>query len=396
MPFLTRRLLRATAVVLAVAAAFASGVATGVLGTRGPRADADAATSVSRTVVDEAAERIQGSAARSVGREELDRAAVEGMLGALDDRWSSYFPPGDALSLADGLDGRYAGVGLWLRSTAAGALEVGSVQVGSPAATAGIIAGDTLTAVDGAPVTGKTVAQVVGSLRGTPGTTVTLAVRSRTGERSVEVSRSSFSVADVSVQRLPGKITLARISQFSRGVGRQLRSALGADRSSSSNGVVLDLRGDPGGLIDEAVEVASVFLDKGPVVTVERRGQVATTLEAIGQADTATPVVVMVDGGTASAAEVVAAALQDRNRAVVVGSTTFGKGSVQEPSRLSDGSALEITVGRYRTPSGRSLDGVGITPDVAVDPGAAADVAQRRAVEVLSGLVASLGSSGRG
>ena len=140
----------------------------------------------------------------------------------------------------------------------------------------------------------------------------------------------------------------------------------------------------------------SVFLDGGPVVSYERRGGAPQTLDAAGGGDLTTPVVVLVNNTTASAAEVVTAALQDRNRAVVVGSRTYGKGSVQEPSRLSDGSALELTVGRYLTPAGRSLDGVGVEPDVLVSPQLAPEVAERRAIEVLTGLVAALGGTGRG
>jgi carboxyl-terminal processing protease len=131
-------------------------------------------------------------------------------------------------------------------------------------------------------------------------------------------------------------------------------------------------------------------------VSYERRGRSPKTLDAAEGGDLTTPVVVLVNGTTASAAEVVTAALQDRNRAVVVGSRTYGKGSVQEPSRLSDGSALELTVGRYLTPAGRSLDGVGIDPDVLVPPQASPDVAERRAIEVLTGLVAALDGTGRG
>jgi carboxyl-terminal processing protease len=161
-------------------------------------------------------------------------------------------------------------------------------------------------------------------------------------------------------------------------------------------GVILDLRGDPGGLLDEAVETSSAFLDGGPVVTYEQRGHPRQTLNALGGGNIGMPLVVLVDGGTASAAEIVAGALQDRGRAVIIGSRTFGKGSVQAPSRLSDGSALELTVGHYLTPAGRSLDGVGLQPDVAVPPRAPASVLQGRAIQVLSGLTADAGSSGRG
>jgi len=159
---------------------------------------------------------------------------------------------------------------------------------------------------------------------------------------------------------------------------------------------VLDLRGNPGGLLTEAVEVASAFLDGGAVVSYEKRGEPVRHLDAVGDGDTSVPLVVIVDSGTASAAEVVAGALQDRNRAVIVGTTTYGKGSVQEPHQLSDGSAIELTVGRYLTPSGRSLDGVGIEPDVEVSSRLGAATAEQRALEVLRGLVAASDLSGRG
>jgi carboxyl-terminal processing protease len=171
---------------------------------------------------------------------------------------------------------------------------------------------------------------------------------------------------------------------------------MAANGTQHSDGIVLDLRGNPGGLLDEAVEVASSFLDGGPVVSYERRGKAPRTLQAFSGGDVTTPLVVLVDAATASAAEVVAAALQDRNRAVVVGSRTFGKGTVQEPSRLSDGSGLELTVGRYLTPSGRTIEGVGLEPDVAVPATEPAAVAERRAIEVLTGLVAALDGTGRG
>ncbi|MCU1589731.1 MAG: C-terminal processing peptidase-3 [Frankiales bacterium] len=182
-----------------------------------------------------------------------------------------------------------------------------------------------------------------------------------------------------------GRVT---VPSFTRGTGREVRAALSRLHAQHAAGVVLDLRGNPGGLLDEAVETASAFLDGGPVVTYTRRGGPPVALDALGAGDVATPLVVLVDGGTASAAEVVAGALQDRGRAVIVGTRTFGKGSVQEPWTLSDGSALQLTVARYRTPAGHSLEGVGLAPDIEIAPGSSATVAVRRALEVLTGLVA--------
>ena len=237
--------------------------------------------------------------------------------------------------------------------------------------------------VDGSDLRDASLLTVTTALRGPQGSKATVGL-DRAGHRvTVGIVRGDLVTDDVTVSRLRGGVEVVRVVAFTRGVGRQVRDAL-VDLPGGT-GVVLDLRGDPGGLLTEAVEVAGAFLDGGVVVSYEKRGEPRRDLEALGSGVTTVPLVVLVDPGTASAAEVVAAALQDRNRAVVVGSRTYGKGSVQEPSTLSDGSALELTVGRYLTPSGRVIDGVGVAPDIAVDADRGASVAEQRAVEVLRG-----------
>lgn len=389
-----RRALRVTAFVAVAAVAYVGGVVTGVVGSDDP-------PPVKRTgVIDEAADRIVSKAARPVDREALERAAVEGMLRALGDRWSTYYGRSEFTSFQAALEGHYSGVGLWLRGSTAGSgagVEVGSVQPGSPAERAGVLAGDVLLSVAGKDVTTADVPTVAGLLRGAERSTVRVAVRRGAATRTVSLTRTTFSTADVAVERLAGNIARIAVTGFTRGVGRDVARAMeDAPSGRPAGGVVLDLRDNPGGLLDEAVAVASVFLDGGPVVSYERRGRSPQTLEAFAGGDVATPLVVLVNPSTASAAEVVTAALQDRNRAVVVGTRTYGKGSVQEPSTLSDGSALELTVGRYLTPAGRSLDGIGVEPDVVVPPGEAPEVAEQRAIDVLTGLVAALGGTGHG
>ena len=383
-------MLRVAALVGVVTVAFAGGVVTGVVGS-----DEPTAARPRPGVIDEAADRIASKAARPVEREALERAAVEGMLRALGDRWSTYYGRSEFTSFQSALEGHWSGVGLWLRGTTAGAtaggVEVGSVQPGSPAERAGLLAGDVLLRVGGTDVSSAAVPTVAELLRGTPGSRVVVVVGRGAATRTVTLARASFTSADVTVERLAGGISRIAVAAFTRGVGRDVAAAMATETARRPRGVVLDLRDDPGGLLDEAVSVSSVFLDGGPVVSYERRGAKPRTLDAFEGGDTTTPLVVLVNPSTASAAEVVAGALQDRNRAVVVGTRTYGKGSVQEPSTLSDGSALELTVGRYLTPSGRSLDGVGIEPDVLVPAGAATEVAERRAIDVLTGLVAALG-----
>lgn len=389
-----RRALRVTAFVAVAAVAYVGGVVTGVVGSGDP------APARSSGVIDEAADRIVRKAARPVDRKALERAAVEGMLRALGDRWSTYYGRSEFTSFQAALEGHYSGVGIWLRTRsiggAGGGVEVGSVQPGSPAASAGVRSGDVLLRVDGRDVSTAGVPLVSGLLRGAERSTVEVAFRRGSATRTVSLTRATFTTPDVAVERLRGNIALVSVAAFTRGVGADVQRALDADTGTPAGGVILDLRDNAGGLLDEAVAVASVFLDGGPVVSYERRGKPPQTLDAFTGGDVATPLVVLVNPATASAAEVVASALQDRNRAVVVGTRTYGKGSVQEPSTLSDGSALELTVGRYLTPAGRSLDGVGVEPDVVVPPGEPAEIAERRAIDVLTGLVAALGGTGRG
>lgn len=346
-------------------------------------------------VLDEAATRIAQGASRPIDPAVLERAAVEGMLKALGDRWSSYYTSAEYDSFNAVLEGRYTGVGLWVRLQVDGTFVVSSVQVGSPAAKAGLLVGDELTTIAGNPVLGRSLGTVVAALRGADGSVVSVGYRRGATSATVRLTRAVLADDDVTVDRLRGNVLSLRISAFTRGVGRQVRGAL-AHPTDHVGGVVLDLRGNPGGLVDEAVEVASAFLDGGPVVSYEQRGSGPKVLSALSPGDTKSPLVILVDDETASAAEIVTAALQDRGRAVVVGSRTFGKGSVQEPTTLSDGSALEITVGRYFTPSGKVIDGVGVAPDIAIDVSASPKVAERRALEVLSGLQAALTTNGRG
>ena len=384
----TRRVLGVLAAVAAVGASFTAGVVAGA-GSDEAAGPASAAPTPSG-VLDDAADQIAGSGLRSVDRETLDAAAIAGMLRAAGDPWGSWAD-------ADGS----AGIGVWLRMTDSHVV-VARVGAGSPADRAGIRVDDQLRAVDGRSTAGLSAPVVAAALRGAPGTVVTVVMRRGVAVRTVELVRAEIVPAGVAVAYESsgrGGPTVVRISvpAFTRGVGRQVRTAVDrAERDArtpghGTAGVVLDLRGNPGGLLDEAVETASNFLDGGPVVSYARRSGRTVRLDAVAAGDTHVPLVVLVDGGTASAAEVVAGALQDRGRAVLVGSRTFGKGTVQEPRALPDGSALELTVARYRTPSGRDLEGDGLEPDIEVAAGLPSSVAERRAVEVLTGLVADTG-----
>ena len=390
LPRRTSKIARGVAAFGALAVAYLAGVTTGGVGSQQP------ASAHGDGVLDQAVDRINRQAAHPVSRDELDRAAVEGMLAALDDRWSGYYDPSQFASIEGVLSGRYTGVGIWVRRSADGRVSVTSVQPGSPAAVAGIDSGDELIAVAGASVAGSSVADVVAALRGPAGSSVALVVRHGQVPEHLVLRRTALVAGDVAVDKLASDIVRIRVLAFTHGVGREVRHAVADAEHNNAAGIVLDLRDNPGGLLDEAVDTASAFLNGGPVVTYLHRGEAPRQINAVGHGDTDVPLAVLVNGGTASAAEVVAGALQDRNRAVILGTRTFGKGTVQEPAQLSNGSVLELTVGHYVTPSGRSLDGVGIQPDIEVAPGSTGSTAVDRSIDVLRGLVADNGAAGRG
>lgn len=379
----TRRAVGALAVAAVVAGSFTAGA---VLGAGSAPAGAEA----SGTVLDEAAARIAAGSLHPVDREELDAAAVSAMLRAAGDPWGQWQP-------GDGGASSYAGVGLWLRDGGDGLTVVARVAPGSPAAGADVRAGDEVRAVDDRTAPGVAPPVVASWLRGTPGTPVQVVLARGTAVRTVALTRAPAAPAEVAVRVLTepqGPVAVVTVPAFERGTGRQVRAALAALPATAA-GVVLDLRGNGGGLLDEAVETASAFLDGGVVVRCTRRDGSVQSFDAVGTGDTSTALVVLVDGGSASASEVVAGALHDRDRAVVVGSRTYGKGSVQEPSALSDGSSLQLTVASYTTPDGHSLEGVGLQPDIEVAAASAPEVALRRALDVLPGLVATA-PGGRG
>ena len=293
-------------------------------------------------------------------------AAVEKMVSRSGDRWSSFYTAQEYAGLQQALDGRYVGVGVSVRRIDGGRIQVAGVQAGSPAARAGLRPGDILTAIGATGCTGLPVTEVVADLRGdsVPGSPVTLRVQRGALDLRVAVRRATLATDSVTVVRHEDGPTVVTVAAFTRGAGRQVRDAV----RGSAHGVLLDLRGNSGGLVTEAVATASAFLDGGLVATYDVHGQ-QRALYASPGGNTTAPLVVLVDGGTMSAAEMLSGALQERGRALVIGSRTFGKGSVQMPSTLADGSVAELTVGHYRLPDGRSLDGVGLVPDVVVPVG---------------------------
>ncbi|ANP55400.1 peptidase S41 [Streptomyces griseochromogenes] len=360
-----------------------AGAATGSFPDTGPADSAGrgAAAGAARTAPRH--EDVRKAAAEAMADGKSPMEAAERAVSRSGDRWGAVYSEGEYQEFQEALDGQYTGVGLWARRERDGRIEVTRVQPGSPAADAGIRKGDRLRSVDGADVDGRPVTEVVSLLRGDAddapaGTTVTLGLQRGTRAWNETLRRARLSTDSVTVRKLPGGVTVIKIAAFTKGSGDAVRTAV--REAPADAGVVLDLRGNSGGLVTEAVDTASAFLDGGLVATYDVDGaQRALHAEAGG--DTARPLVALVDGGTMSAAEMLTGALQDRGRAVVIGSRTFGKGSIQMPTKLPDGSVAELTVGHYRTPSGQAVDGRGITPDLEPGP-----QALQRAETVLAGL----------
>ncbi|ROQ68611.1 carboxyl-terminal processing protease [Streptomyces sp. 840.1] len=368
------------------ASVLATGAATGAL-PRGDGRGRDTGTRPVASVADRDA--VADAAAEAVADGKSGTEAAEEVVSRSGDRWGAVYDERAYQEFEQALDGSYTGVGIAARRSADGLVAVARVQPGSPADRAGVRSGDLIRTVDGSRVDRRPVSDVVALLRGdrtgaAAGSPVVLGVQRGSVSRTETLRRARLTTETVTVRRLgpartgAGAAVLIEVGSFTKGSGARVRDAV--RDAPAGAGVLLDLRGNSGGLVTEAVTAASAFLDGGLVATYDVHGE-QRALYADGGGDTARPVVVLIDGGTMSAAELLTGALQDRGRAVTVGSRTFGKGSVQMPSKLAGGSVAELTVGHYRTPAGRSVDDRGITPDLAVSSGA-----QKRAETVLSGL----------
>jgi carboxyl-terminal processing protease len=317
-------------------------------------------------------ERIRADYVEEVDEEELIEAAINGMLTSLDPH-SSYLSPEDAAKMRVQTRGEFGGLGLDVTQEE-GWVKVVSPMDGTPADAAGITTGDFITAVDGQSLMGLTLDESVEMMRGPVGSEVTLTIV-REGETEpfdVSIIRDTIRLQAVRA-RTEGKTVVLRVTTFNDQTFPNLRDGLqeqvdAAGGLDNVNGVVLDLRNNPGGLLDQAIFVADAFLDAGEIVSTRGRhsedGQ-RWNAEA-GDLIDGKPMVVLVNGGSASASEIVAGALQDHRRAVVVGTQSFGKGSVQTVMPLAGDGAMRLTTARYYTPSGRSIQALGIAPDIIV------------------------------
>lgn len=307
-----------------------------------------------------------------VDSEELTNGAIEGMLRTLDP-YSAYLSPERYRELEIGTSGEFGGVGMEV-SVENGVLTVIAPIEGTPAEKAGIKPRDQIIEIDGKPTHGMVVQEAVKLLRGPKGSPVNVTIRrvGEAGPRVVTLVRDKIVVKSVKPELLENDIGYIKLAQFQENTSSELRSALVELESRNGRplrGVILDLRNNPGGLLAEAIDVVDEFIDKGLIVSVRGRTEdQSREYFATKNGDFQEfPIVVMVNEGSASASEVVAEALQDSKRAVILGTRTFGKGSVQTIIKLEDGSGLKLTTAKFYAPSGRSINEVGVTPDITVE-----------------------------
>ena len=315
-------------------------------------------------------QRVRASYVDKVDDEKLIKGAIEGMLSSLDPH-SSYLDSRDFTQLRTQTDGNYGGIGLSV-TMEEGAVKVIAPTEDTPAWRAGIKAGDYITHINGQLVYGGTLDEAVDKMRGAPNTQVKLTVarEGRDEPFDVTVTRAVIEVKPIK-WRVKDNIGIIKIVSFSAHTGADLRAGIrGIEKSLGRRplGYILDLRSNPGGLLDEAVSVSDSFLDKGIIVSQRGRTRedTQTYFARAGDDTGGLPIIVLVDAGSASASEIVAGALQDQHRALVMGERSFGKGSVQTLLPMSPSTALRLTTARYFTPSGRSVQEGGIEPDVIV------------------------------
>ena len=384
----------AVAFAVALAALFAAGLWLGGHPRSLPEPLRDVFVAEPSGLTAEAAEAIQDNYYRPVGETELGNSSLQGMVRELrrrhDDRFSEYFSPEALTAFNEQIEGHFSGIGLTVVEVKKG-LRVASVFPRSPAQKAGSAAGDTIGSGDGESLAGLSSNEATKKIKGPDGSEVTIGVRDgKSGKvRRLTLTRAEVTLPNVSgrVERADGrKLGYVRLLSFSEGAHGQLAGAVEKVKKGGAEGIVVDLRHNPGGLLDEAVLTASLFLPKDKVVvSTDSRTQGKSVHKTTGDRLTSLPLVVLIDGGTASAAEILAAALADDGDAPVVG-TSFGKGVFQEEQSLANGGALKLTVGEYFTPKGVNLaESHGIHPDVKVkdDPKTARDEAEQRAFGVL-------------
>ncbi|MCX6387621.1 MAG: S41 family peptidase [Solirubrobacterales bacterium] len=391
-----RTILRLLALALGVFIVFTAGLRLGANPAGLPESLQKLSGTNGQTAFNEAQRMVRENYYRPIPDSQIQNHAIAGVVASLHDRFSAYLDPKSYALFQHSENPHFSGIGLSVSFSPKGLL-VTKVFPDTPAERAKIQPGETIVSVDGKPLAGKKVGASVSLVTGPPGSPVTVGVIAKSGKpRTLKLKRARISAPSVESEMVTApngtKVGVVALSGFVQGAGAQVSTATRKLIKDGAKAIVLDLRANGGGLLDEGVAVASVFIPKGTVVVTRGRHRAQKTYGASGGAiSTDIPVAVLVDRNTASASEIVAGSIQDRHRGTIVGTRTFGKGVFQEITPLSNNGALDITVGEYFLPSGRNLGGggvktgAGVTPNVKVPASASPTAALNAAVAAVSG-----------
>jgi carboxyl-terminal processing protease len=349
---------------------------------------ASSSTADSGVLLDRVQSIIEQSALVPSSEESITTNAIRGALESLGDPYAAYYDAQQYSDLRTDQTGEFFGIGVTLGLTKDGQPTAATVFDNTPAKRAGLKTGDVFTAVDGVRKTKWDLDEFVRLVRGPAGTKVTLEI-TRAGQKpfSVTLTRERITVPNT-MTKMYGEVGYVRLMTFNELSAKDVADAIKGFDAKGAKGYILDLRGNPGGLLGSAVQVSSIFVENGVIVRVDERGKPEEEQRALGGAITTKPLVVLVDEGSASASEIVTGALKDYGRATIVGVTTYGKGSVQSVIPLDNGGAVKLTIAHYLTPLSKVIDKVGVVPDVVVtmDPALQAsdttDTQLKRALEV--------------
>jgi carboxyl-terminal processing protease len=321
----------------------------------------------------------------------LAYGAIRGMLLTLDDPYTSFIDPQVTAILNEDASGSFEGIGAMVNMRDDGYLEIASLIPGQPAEAAGVLPGDIILAVGDQSIVGLGLYEAIGYIRGPAGTEAVLKIARADAEEPIMITvvRARIEVPIVEYKMLEGDIAYVSLTEFDANAADRVNNALKEVLANKPKGLIFDLRANPGGWLDQAIKVSDIFLGKG-LVAIERdsSGGEQRFYSYNGDLGEDIPMVVLVNAGSASASEIVAGALQDRERAVLIGTKTLGKGSVQRPNNLEDGSQLRVTIARWFTPNDKNIHGDGLEPDIEVeypnDTPVGEDPQLERAIEYLS------------
>ncbi|MDO5724898.1 MAG: S41 family peptidase [Tissierellia bacterium] len=307
---------------------------------------------------------------RDITDEELTEGIYKGVVSALNDPYSEYMTVEEFDEFMQDTSGKFFGIGVYVHAAEDGFITVVSPIKNTPAYEAGILTGDKIIKVDGEVYTSDQLTEATSKIKGPKNTDVVLTIRRGEGEKQKEfdltITRDEIEVITVELEKLDKDIAYVSISQFNEVTYNEFKEIIEKIKKDKYKGMVLDLRSNPGGLLSECTAVADELLGKGMIVYTERKGGVADDKYYSDEEMIDIPMVVLINGGSASASEILAGAIRDHNRGLLIGEKTFGKGVVQTIKTLPDGSGIKLTISEYFTPNGENIDGLGIEPDVEV------------------------------